>query len=523
VGWMLAGARAASGLTQQDEEDKGGGRRFRCDDAGLMRLHASALATLRGNVVQVPGFSGGVLAEGSGYAGVWMECGPQEGLVLGQSGSETDRAVARNNHLIFFMLQKDDGQLPYSVKRANHGGAGGPGWSQIQMVVPIAATAWEIAQRTGDSELLDKAYGACSRWDGWLRRYRNTRGTGLCEGFCTWDTGMDNSPRWRGEPNRCADGDARICPPGPGLPRLCPDLSATVYGGRVALAAMAQALGKTSEADRWTEDAETIRKLIVNHLWSPSDGAFYDLDAQGRFVPVRSAALLRVLGEHVPDEKLFATVWERQAHNPKAFWPAYPFPSVALDDPGFERPVTRNTWSGASQALTALRAPRWMEHYGKSAELAWLMQRWVEALRRAGEFLQQMDPVTGIFTPDAGGYSPAALVLVDFLWRLSGVREQGNAVEWNLRPPVQGKSGFAAKLHGAAAELAYDGDVAELRIGGKRVAQVQGVVRVTTTPAGDLRTATGVALDEAQVGIQIDGKPERSLRIGPNETLDLSA
>src|SRR6202034_4665524 len=170
--------------------------------------------------------------------------------------------------------------------------AGGPGGGQIQMVVPIAATAWELARRTGDSELLVRAYTACSRWDAWLRQYRNTRGTGLCEGFCTFDTGMDNSPRWKDEPNTCPDGDARKCPPGWGLPRLCPDLSATVYGSRVALAAMARALGKTSEADRWTEDAETMRRLIIDRLYDPQDGAFYDLDAQNHFVRVRSSTIL---------------------------------------------------------------------------------------------------------------------------------------------------------------------------------------------------------------------------------------
>ena len=32
------------------------------------------------------------------------------------------------------------------------------GFAQIQMVVPIAATAWELSQQTGDSELLEKVY-----------------------------------------------------------------------------------------------------------------------------------------------------------------------------------------------------------------------------------------------------------------------------------------------------------------------------------------------------------------------------
>ena len=315
-----------------EEEHDDTSSRFTTGDAGLTRVYDAALATLRANVVRLPAYPAPVLIEGSVYGGVWLECAPQEGAVYSASGSQIAHEVARNNHLIFFELQKEDGQLPCSVK------ANGPGFGQIQMVVPIAATAWELARESNDSELLEKAYAACGRWDAWLRRYRNTRGTGLCEGFCTYDTGQDNSPRWKGIPNSCPDHDARQCPQAEGLPRLCPDLSATVYGGRVALAAMARALGKPGDADRWAEDAESIRRLIVDKLYDPQDGAFYDVDAQNRFVRVRSTAILGVLGEHVVDAELFETVWRRQVHNPTAFWAPYPFPSIALDDPTFVRP-----------------------------------------------------------------------------------------------------------------------------------------------------------------------------------------
>ncbi|HLJ77948.1 MAG TPA: trehalase family glycosidase, partial [Acidobacteriaceae bacterium] len=470
AGWALSGgSRFAKG-----EATAADARSFRCSDPELQRVYDAALATLHGNITHVGGFDGPVLLEGSTFLGIWLECAPQEALVFGGFGTEEARTVARNNHLAFFALQRDDGQLPCSIKVPVGSQSGGPGWAQIQMVVPIAATAWEVAQRTGDSELLEKAYGACGRWDAWLRRYRNTRGTGLCEGFCVYDTGMDHSTRWTGVPNACPDRDAKKCPQAPGLPRLCPDLSATVYGGRVALAAMARALGKRDEAERWNADAETIRRLIVEKLYDAEDAVFYDLDAENQFVKVRSAAMLRVLGEHVPDAALFETVWQRQVHNEKAFWPAYPLPSVAVDDPIFVRPIPRNSWGGASQALTALRAPRWMEHYGKPADLAWMMQRWVEAIRRRGAFLQQMDPLSGEFTPDKDGYSPAALVLLDFVWRLSGVREQGDLVEWNVRPPADGRARFAAQVHGRAAELVYDRKAAELRMGGRSVARVTG-------------------------------------------------
>jgi hypothetical protein len=472
----------------------------------LQRVYDAALAALRGNVVKLGPYPDPVLIEGSVYRGVWLECGPQEGEVDSVVGTEGARAAARNNQLVFFALQKPDGQLPCSVKDR------GPGFGQIQMVVPIAATAWELARRWGDEELLHKAYAACGKWDAWLRRYRNTRGTGLCEGFCTYDTGMDNSPRWRGVPNACPDGDARKCPDAPGVPRLCPDLSATVYGGRVALAAMAKALEKQNEAGRWEQDAATIRKLIVERLYDPEDAAFYDLDSNNQFVKVRSTATLRVLGEHVVDGTLFETIWRKQVHNPDAFWAPYPFPSAALNDPTFVRPIPRNSWGGASQALTALRAPRWMEHYGKPSDLGFVMQRWLEALLRAGEFRQQMDPVTGDFTmKDPGGYSPAALVFCDFLWRLSGVREQDGLVEWNVRPPaVVGQSKFTRTIGGTTAELRYEGTTGELWLGGRRLARVDGRVRLLGTRTGELREAVGIANRVSPVTLFA---PDQALRV----------
>ena len=401
--------------------------KFPSNDPKWARTWDAALAALAGNVKHVPKYDQPVLFEGAVYPGVWLECGPMEGLVYAtlakfvppQTGQPTPLETARANHMAFFALQREDGQLPASVKLTE------AGYGQIQMVVPIAATAFELSRLTKDDELLRSAYAACSRWDAWLRRYRDTRKTGLVEGFCTYDTGHDNSPRWAGIPNRCPDADARKFPAVAGMPRICPDLSATVYGGRVALAAMARALGKRAEADKWEHDAETIRRLIIARLYSPEDAAFYDLDTDGKFIRVRSDVISRVLGEHVlklddgADRRIFDAVWTRQMHNPKAFWAPFPFPSIALDDPAFVRPIPRNSWGGATQALTALRAPRWMEHYGKGAEMRVLMRAWVEAIARHTEFRQQMDPLTGDFTQaDPSGYSPAALVYLDFVRRL---------------------------------------------------------------------------------------------------------
>jgi hypothetical protein len=486
---------------------------FETSDARHQALYSAALDVLARNTTLLAAYSRPVLIEGSRYQGIWLECGPYEGLVY----APIRRDIARANHLAFFALQREDGQIPCWVRDQRIG------FGQIQMVVPVAATAWELARQTGDSELVEKAYHSCSRWDAWLRRYRETRHTGLCEGFCTYDTGHDNSPRWKGLPDACPDGDARKCPPHPSLPRLCPDLSATVYGGRMALAAMARALGKNSEADRWLADAEAIHSAIVARLYSAEDGAFYDLDAQNRWVRIRGDLITRVLGEHVVDRRMFESIYQRQIHVPAKFWPAYPLPSIALDDPEFVRPIPRNSWGGAAQALTALRAPRWMEHYGKPADLAQLMQSWNQAIVRAGEFLQQMDPLDGTFTPGPGDYSPAALIFFDFSWRLAGVRPVGAALEWNIRQPAPHvHSRYSARLHsGNTAEIHYASGNAEIFLGSRRLLQARQVVRLITDLEGNVKSAAGIAPEKAAVCLEHASGQSQRFTVAPNESLKL--
>jgi hypothetical protein len=484
---------------------------FQTSDPHYQAIYSQALEALARNTATVSGYSQPVLTEGSSYYGIWLECAPQEGLAY--SAIRPD--VARNNHQAFFALRREDGQIPCWIRST------AVGFGQIQMVVPIAATAWELSQANGDNELLKKAYSACSRWDAWLRRYRDTRRTGLCEGFCAWDTGHDNSPRWAGIPNSCPAADARKCPPISSLPRLCPDLSASVYGGRVALAAMARALGKNSESDGWLADAGAIRSAIFAKLYSAEDASFYDLDAQGRFVRIRSDVISRVLGEHVVDPTLFATIYERQIHNREAFWPAYPLPSIALNDAAFVRPIPRNSWGGASQALTALRAPRWMERYGKPSDLAYLMQQWIFAILREGRFLQQMDPLDGQFTPDLGDYSPAALILVDFTWRLAGVRQDGDLIEWNIRPPAPGVcSSYELRLTPTAiAELKYKSGRGELILNGKLICATSSTVRLVTDQNGKFKKAAAISPRTITVELQHASGVKHSFSIAPNASV----
>lgn len=481
---------------------------FSCDRTGLQERFAQAIDGLRSNVKHVYGFESGTLLEGGAYPGVWLECAPHEGLVY----AAIDPAVGQANHDVFFRFQREDGYLPCFVWFKSLGSG------QIQMVVPIAKTALELFKLIGDEAFLRRAYDACSRWDQWLSRYRNTRGTGLCELFCEWDSGHDNSPRVRPHlPHDCPDNDARRCPDVPGLPWLAPDLSATVYGGRIALAEMARLLGKQDKAQQWNDRAALIQRAMLEHLFDEEDGFFYDRDAQGQFVRVRGDVITRVLCEHVVDQTLFERIYDQHVHSPARFWTPYPLPSIAIDDPKFVKDLPDNSWGGASQALTALRTPRWFEHYGKFVDHAHLMTQWVNALGRSPAFRQQINPWTGE-SRFSDGYSPAMLCMIDFVARLHGARSEpgSDRLEWNCRAPAGAStSRYTSGIAGRALTIETRDGQSTLSINSRQVARVTGTVRLVTRLDGTPVELIGTHAKAQHVRVATEGA-ERTLEVEPD-------
>jgi hypothetical protein len=104
---------------------------FRTANQRWQAAYDKALMVLAKNVRVLPRYDKPVLIEGADYAGIWQECGPHESLVYRHFRKD----VARNSHMTFFALQRPDGQLPANNKVTE------TGFGQIQMVVPIAATA----------------------------------------------------------------------------------------------------------------------------------------------------------------------------------------------------------------------------------------------------------------------------------------------------------------------------------------------------------------------------------------------
>jgi hypothetical protein len=153
-----------------------------------------------------------------------------------------------------------------------------------------------------------------------------------------------------------------------------------------------------------------------------------------------------------------------------------------------------------------------------------MMTAWCDAIVADPGMRQQLDPLTGHFTQeDAAGYSPCALVMVDYIWRLVGIRNEGTLLHWNIRPnhPAARK----AELHrrtdaGPTATISYDGPRAKLTLGGRTIAQVEGgALGLITDREGHLVSLRGIEPDRQDVSLLIPGDPLRRLSVSRNQVL----
>lgn len=421
--------------TPLGDEIAAAGIRFVAVGGPLERRWHDALRELA-DCIRPIGSSAPVLNEGGPYNGCWIE---STGTINVEILARFAPRVARDTLLLFAEHQREDGMIPYKVV------ADGPGFSQIQIVTPLARVVWRQYLRTADRAFLRTMYEAMARYDSWLGRYRDTLGTGGVEAFCAFDTGHDLSPRFWFAPDRAFHADARECDPAAtGVPYVAPDLTANVACQRTYLAVIAEELG--DDPQPWRDASIRSLDALFEQCFDQEDGFFYDRDRSGDVVRIQSDVLLRVLACEVGDEPFFEHSLRRYLMNTRKFLAHYGFTTIAMDDPRFDHDSSRNSWGGPVNFLAQLRAPEAFERHGHVAELALASAPVLSALATADRFPQCMDPWSG----EAGFtemYSPSILWFLDAIERHSGVLVRPDGELWF--------SGLAPSRleHGAAAEI----------------------------------------------------------------------
>lgn len=495
------------------------GVRFVASGGPLERRWQEALAQLAGCIRPILG-EAPVLNEGGAYQGSWLEStGTINTEVLGRFAPE----IARDTLLQFAEHQRADGMIPYKIIGA------GPGFSQIQIVTPLARVVWRHWQATGDHELLRTMYPAMVRYDAWLARYRDTRGSGGVEAFCAFDTGHDLSPRFWFAPDRALHADARECDPlAPGVPYIAPDLTANVACQRSYLALIADELDLDAEADRWRAAAQDSLAALYEHCFDEADGFFYDSDRDGRHVRIQSDVLARVLACEVGDEQFFAQSLRRYLMNTRKFLAHYGFTSVAMDDPRFDHDANRNSWGGPVNFLALLRAPEAFERHGYVAELGLTSAAVLSALAVADRFPQCLDPWSGAagYTEE---YSPAILWFLDAIERHTGILVRPDQEIWfSGLAPTRLEHGAAADavgyrrvVDGVEWELVADDALVEVHRDGEFAFAFPRGWRIVTDQAGTPTAIVGLAAGRVAGRLELPGG-SIALHVSPNERVKIA-
>ncbi|QAY65265.1 MGH1-like glycoside hydrolase domain-containing protein [Paenibacillus protaetiae] len=491
------------------------GVKFAASSARLENVYYAAFSKLLHCIV--PYGDELVLQEGGAYAGCWLE---STGTINAEVLSRFLPSVSESTFRLFARFQRADGLMPYKVTGA------GPAYRQIQLVTPLARSVWNHYRfHNAGVSFLEEMYGAMSRFDEWLARYRNTRGTGCVEAFCAFDTGHDLSPRFWHVPDTPHLSDARLfSPESPVLPFLAPDLTANAYAQRIYLARIAEELGHSSASD-WLEKASQSRQSLFSYCYDEADGMFYDLDRSGCMVRIQSDVLLRVLACEVGDRAFFDAALKRYLLNTSKFFSKYPLTSIAMDDPRFDPSSSHNSWAGPVNFLTLLRTAHAFEHHGRVVELTWLMYPIMSAMARMTRFPQTLNAWTGEegYTDT---YSPAILCVLDFVERMSGIMPTPEGLLWctGLVPypmdhgeEVAEETGYSRMVDGALLELVNTRHGCALWRDGELLLRFPYGTRAILNRRGELIGITGMLASDVEGSVQWSGR-EYPLRIKGNET-----
>lgn len=369
------------------------------------------------------------------YPGYWLEHLYDSVAWAKLYPEDTDIAISQAH--LFLANQREDGHIPYAVldndlmnsipglaKAYTGQDICPPGelsvrYFQLQECVSAASLCLDI-WRLDPSQDLKWYYDRLCRWDEWLCKNRMTRGMGLVETFCGFDTGHDRSGRFAGMkyPDSPCEIETEYSYGYPvdcdQAPLISPDINAVFYGSRMALAEMAELLDRKEEAACWREKAAQVKKRLMEVCFDPDDCFFYDVDKHDRKIRVKSISITTLFCEHLLDRELADKIYDRYLAAPDQFGTPFPFPGAAVSDPTWVQNYDGNSWGFYSQGNVALRTLRWMEYYGRTEEMHAMMETWLRAWCRPGilKFGQELHPITGEPSACSEWYSTTMLYLL---------------------------------------------------------------------------------------------------------------
>lgn len=303
-----------------------------------------------------------------------------------------DRRLAQDQIRIVLDHQREDGMIPDAVHdegTVTH--LTFPVDADVTKPPLIAWTAWKLYQHDGDREFLDEIYEPLVRANNWWFSANDLDGNGLCEYQHPFSSGLDDSPLWD-----------------EGMPVESPDLNTYLCLQQEALGKIARVLGLPEEAEMWSQRAEAMAARMVREAWDERAGLFW-ARKKGRKIEVRTPFnLFPLITGRLPEEineRLVAHLTDE-----REFWPRYPVPTVAMDDPKYD---PNQMWRGPTWVNVNYLLIEGLFRSGYEELARELRRRTLELICGQNDVCEYYHPELGIRPPKAAsvfGWSSAVFI-----------------------------------------------------------------------------------------------------------------
>ena len=270
----------------------------------------------------------------------------------------------------------------------------------------LAWATWKIYEQDHDLEFLNEIYQPIVRWNQWWFEQNDRNANGLCEYGHPFSSGLDDSPLWDN-----------------GMPVESPDLNTYLCIQQDTLANIAEVIGETADAHRWKRRAGVIARKMIGTLWDEQAGLFW-ATRNGQPVKVRTPFNLFPLITGRMPARINRRLVEHLT-NSREFWPRFPVPTVALDDPKYD---PNQMWRGPTWVNINYLLIEGLQKAGFADTARELRRRTLAMISGQEDIYEYYHPETGANPPKAAaifGWSSA--IYIDLA--IAESREKGITAE----------------------------------------------------------------------------------------------
>ncbi|MBP7689243.1 MAG: hypothetical protein KA765_15105 [Thermoflexales bacterium] len=324
------------------------------------------------------------------YVGVWQWDAYFHALAY----RHVEMNLAKDQLRIVLDHQRADGMIPDAVHDEG---------TVTRLTFPVEAdvtkppllawSAWKLYEIDHDREFLDEIYEPVVRWNEWWFKHNDVDGNGLCEYHHPFSSGLDDSPLWD-----------------EGVPVESPDLNTYLCLQQEALSKIARVIGEERDAAQWAQRADEVAACMVRWMWDDRAGLFWASHSKDSSrVKVRTPFnLFPLLTGRLPKD--ITTRLVAHLTDEREFWPRYPVPTVALNDPKFD-PLTM--WRGPTWVNINYLLIEGLQRTGYIDLARDLRTRTLDMLGAHNDIYEYYHPQTGQIPPKAAsifGWSSAVYI-----------------------------------------------------------------------------------------------------------------